>query len=86
MFKRACVERFTKILTCTNMYKNQHEQDCEILVKWLNLNGCAEPEQPLHECCFGPGSQKEATKYSKRAEKSLVIGKRHSQRSQSENQ
>ena len=47
---------------------------------WLNLTGCAEPEQPLHECCFGPGSQKEATKYSKRAEKSLVTGKRHSQR------
>ena len=47
---------------------------------WLNLIGCAEPEQPLHECCFGPGSQKEATKYSKRTEKSLVAGKRHSQR------
>ena len=23
MFKRACVERFTKILTCTNMYKKK---------------------------------------------------------------
>ena len=47
---------------------------------WLNLIGCAEPEQPLHECCFGPGSQQEATNYSKRAENSLVTGKRHSQR------